>query len=57
MVEVVASDKFFVDGANILEGKRYYNNFQERDFLRDLKFPHFLCIYVAGKKGRNFQIT
>ena len=26
-----------------LEGKRYKNNFQERDFLRDLKFPMQLC--------------
>ena len=40
-----------------LRGKKNQNNFQERDFLRDLKFPSFLCSYVAGKKGRDFQIT
>ena len=40
-----------------LEGKRYKNNFQERDFLRDLKLPPFLCSYVAGKNGRDLQIT
>ena len=41
----------------LLDGKIYKNNFQDRDILRDLKFPPFLCSYVAGKKGRDFQIT
>ena len=31
-----------------LEGKIYQNNFQERDFLRDLKIPPFFPCYVAG---------
>ena len=39
-----------------LEEKRYKKNFQERDFLRDLKFPPFLCSYVAEKKERDFYL-
>ena len=41
----------------LLDGKIYKNNFQERDILRDLKFPPFLSTYVAGKKGRDLEIT
>ena len=41
----------------LLEGKRYKNNFQERDFLRDLKIPPVFPCYVAAEKRRELQIT
>ena len=40
-----------------LEGKRYQNNFQERNFLRDLKIPPFFPCYVAEEDRRELQIT
>ena len=34
----------------MLEGKKYYNKFQEHDFLRDWNFAHFFPCYIAPKK-------
>ena len=38
-----------------LERKNFWKNFQEHDFLRDLKFPPLLRCYVAGKKRAGFS--
>ena len=39
--KVIDTFKVLKSKLDHLEGKRYYNNFQERDFLRDLKIPPF----------------
>ena len=40
----------------VLEEKSYYNNFQEYDFLRDLKIQLFSSLQrSSGEKGGNFK--
>ena len=38
-----------------LEGKIYHNNFQEQDFLRDLKIAPFFSRSVAPEKRARFS--
>ena len=38
-----------------LEREKCLNNFQEHDFLRDLKFPPLFQCDVAGKKRAEFS--
>ena len=51
-----SSQKFLLKASKIffksllLEWKRYQNNFQEHDFLRDLKIPPFFPCHVAAEK-------
>ena len=40
---------------HILEGKKYYNNFQELDFFRFLKFPALFSVLDRWKKGRQIS--
>ena len=39
-----------LESAYQLAVKKYYNNFQEHNFLRDLNSPPFFRCYVATKK-------
>ena len=39
-------------------GKKYLNNFQEHDFLQDLKIPPFSSLLRSSReKGGNFNLA